>query len=186
MMKAGKPKPSRMLVVAAALLAGCTTMRPAVEYDEEADFSSFETFTWRGPDPLRREGAGEPLDPEMESRLQEIAKAMLSQRGLRFVEDPNRADLAAAFTIRTRTGAYVTEFPTPDFTRSWSREWHSDISIETAYTDGRLIIELFDAASGRRVWRGEASRRIPPGDRADLADHLRESARDLLAEFPPR
>ena len=98
-------------VIRALALVGCvsfaacqTPLRPVTDYDPSVDFSVFETFSWIDPNPLVQATTQRPLSPLVEQRLMSAARAKLTRRGFRFVEEPLDADLVVAFTIGSREG----------------------------------------------------------------------------------
>lgn len=177
--------------LACLLLAGCASqMTATTDVDTSVDFDSFQTFGWIDPNPLIRSVTTRPLSPLIQQRLMADTKDILTERGLRFVEDAAAADLAVAFTIGSREGMRVESFPTRTFQRgrrsySWGGYWGGSTVRTRTYTEGQLAVDLFSVAEARPVWHGTTSSRVTQGDRAEPDAIIREALEAILAEFPP-
>ncbi len=182
----------RVGVLALGLLAvACQTpLRPTTDYDASVDFARFETFTWIAPNPLVRVATQRPLSPLVVERVMGTTRDAFERRGLRFVEDPEQADLAVAFTIGSREQIRTTSYPTHIRRgRRGPHVWHSagSFSVQShSYTEGQLAIDLFDIAAARPVWHGTVSRRITQRDRDAPDEILAAAVEAIVEEFPPR
>lgn len=165
-------------------LAGCATMRPTTDVDPAVDFSGYETFTWIDDNPLVRTDTQRPLSPFIEQRLMTAARSGLTERGLRFVEDPQAADLAVAFTIGSRQGLRVTEYPTTQWNHPWRGGWRDGMVRTTPYTEGQLAIDIFDVETSRPIWHGTVSRRLTGRERAEPGEVLENAVHAILRRFP--
>jgi hypothetical protein len=188
----------RLLFIVCVLAgAGCqTTLRPTIDFEPSADFSTFQTFSWIDPNPLIRSATQRPLSPLVQTRLMESTRTALTGRGLRFVDDPAQADLAVAFTIGSREGIRITSYPTSSFQRGpagrrdyrWRRGYWGtpQNNIRTRqYTEGQLAIDIFDVASEAPVWHGSVARRVTQREQGEPDAALQEAVVAIVAEFPP-
>ena len=121
------------------------------------------------------------------------AREAFTARGLRFVDDPEDADLVLAFTVGSREGIRVTSYPAtwhrpPPGRRSsryWGGYWGGSTVRTRQYTEGQLAIDILSVADARPVWHGTVSRRITQQDRGDPGPALEEAVTAIAAEFPP-
>ncbi|UCG73727.1 MAG: DUF4136 domain-containing protein [Chromatiales bacterium] len=183
-----------LAVLACLLLAGCASqMTATTDVDNSVDFSAFQTFGWIDPNPLIRSVTARPLSPLVQQRLMADTKEILTEQGLRFVEDAAEADLAVAFTIGSREGIRVESFPTSSFQRgprgrrgyTWGGYWGGSTVRTRTYTEGQLAVDLFDVVQARPVWHGTTSTRVTRSDREAPDELIREALEAILAEFPP-
>ena len=183
-----------LVLLGCLLAAGCaTTLRPTIDYDPVVEFTAYQTFSWIDPNPLIFAATQRTLSPLVQQRLMSQTQQGLTQRGLRFVEDPSQADLVVAFTIGSREGLRVTSFPTRSLSRgpsgrrssSWGGYWNTSTVRTTQYREGQLAIDLFDVAQERPVWHGTVSRRITQAERMEPGDAIQEAVDAILKQFPP-
>ncbi len=183
-----------LLLACCVLAAACqTTLRPTTDYDPSVDFSSFSTFSWIDGNPLMRISGQRPPNPLIEQRLMAAARASFTARGLRFVENPENADLVLAFTVGSREGIRVTSYPatwhrpSPGRRSStyWRGYWNTSTVRTRQYTEGQLAIDMLSVADARPVWHGTVSRRITQQDRGNPGPALEEAVTAIAAEFPP-
>ena len=149
-----------LLLVLGALPAAA--QKVYIDYDEEADFSSFKTFAW-GPTP---EASLKDSSPLMHSRIKNAIEYQLTTGGL--VEDTENPDLYVTYhgeeeeemRIDTHTWGY-------GFGRRWRWDpyWGSGFGDTTTtvhtYDVGTLIIDIWDAEAKQLIWRGSATGTIP-------------------------
>ena len=144
-----------------------------IDYDETADFSSYETFAW-GKTP---EVSLHDSSPLMHSRLKNAIEYQLTTGGL--IEDAESPDLYVTYhgeeeekvVVDTRAWGY-------GHSRGWRRDPYWGTSLGNAsttvrsYDVGTLIIDIWDAKEKRLIWRGSATKAIPskPEKQAKLID----------------
>ncbi len=186
-----------LLAVCCLIAAGCqTTLRPTTDFDPAADFSQFRTFSWIDANPLMRIPGQRPPNPLMEQRLMTAARSAFTARGLRFVDNPEDADLVMAFTLGSREGIRVTSYPAtwhrpPPGRRSsvrgshWGGYWGGSTVRTRSYTEGQLAIDLLDVAAARPVWHGTVSRRVTQQDLGNPGPALEEAVTAIAKAFPP-
>lgn len=185
-----------LLAACCIVFAGCqSTPRPVTDHDPDVDFSQFATFSWIDPNPLIRVTGQRPLNPLIQQRLMTAAQAAFSERGLRFVDNPEDADLVMAFTVGSRAGIRVTSYPSSWHRHSpsrrstsrsfWSGYWSNSTVRTRTYTEGQLAIDLLDVQAARPVWHGTVSQRITRQDRGDPGPALETAVKAIAESFPP-
>ena len=55
-----------------------------------------------------------------------------------------------------------------------------------SYTQGILVIDIFDAAEGQSVWRGASAKKITADDRENMAEVINAVVDTILSDYPPR
>jgi hypothetical protein len=143
-----------------------TSSIQAVEYDHDADFSRYNTWSWQ-------KGVPVPPEPVPDKRIREAVARELAARGLANV-DSDAALLVGYYAARSTRIALLpldsgSGAPPPGIRY-----------VET----GSLVIDLLDAASGKVVWRGHATGVLRYGPK-EIAAQIDAAVAELLARFPP-
>jgi len=159
------------------LLAACSSMKVAVNYDRQADFKAYRTFCMIPPRADRPGPAGRPLfNREV---LNEI-KTILEKKGLTEVSDRESADLAVHFYAMVQNRR---DFVPPAYrVGRWGRVWAVRPGRVVRYKEGTLIIDMEDRAKKELVWEGEGKDIL---DRTDPSKNLIEAVGKVLESFPP-
>lgn len=153
---------SRLLVIAIALVvSGCSSMKVYIDYEENVDFGSFQTFKFRDSetDSLSKSS------PLIHERLVSTIVATLESAGLEQVE--SGADLFVTYYTSTQrefradTTGYGYGYPP-----RWNRYGYwggvsSSTTRVTSYDVGTLVIDIWDTEDNLLVWRGVAIDTVP-------------------------
>jgi hypothetical protein len=172
-----------------ALLTSCATTFPVrTDFDRQADFSGYRTFTWISDNPLIVPDGGNPeISPLTRSRIVTAIENELERKGYVKAARGQNADFAVGFTVGTRDRIDIDSYPSA-YRGSWYWRhsfWYYDVRT-WHYQEGMLAIDVFDQATHRPVWHGFTSKRITSGDRENPAPVIREAVAAILAKFPPR
>jgi uncharacterized protein DUF4136 len=169
-----------LLLVPLLALAACRTARVASDYDHDAQFSAFHSFTV-----MIRPHPGTP-DPLVEQRAYDAIRAELTRKGFTYVMDPAEADFAVDFTIGASDRLDVRSYPSP-YGGSWFHAgWSGNQLDVNRYQEGTLSIEVFDARSRKAVWHGSATKELTQGDIANSRPVIGDAVTAVLANFPPK
>jgi hypothetical protein len=151
-------------MVAAAVLVAATAsgQQVYVDFDQEADFSSYTTFDW-APTP---ETSLEQVAPSLHAQVVEGIEQHLEEAGL--VKADLMPDLLATYhtgvagLVRLDAASYGYDYG-PGWT--WDPAWGDaagDYSKKVrTYPQGSLIIDIWDLAAERVVWRGTVVGLVP-------------------------
>jgi len=187
-----------------ALAAGCMTQPEiSLNYDENRDFSAYESFVWLGEEPL--EGGGARAVPEAAlAALETAVRTELADKGLAEMQDPGAADLGVRVVVGlTETvvfdsvdrSVYVpTDLAAGEVDRIGrrrdavvvARSDYARVSLDPlahAIDEGVLSIVINDLSSGRQVWSVSARQDMTDAE-LDGSNAGRVVAR-LLRDFPP-
>lgn len=178
--------PAGVVLVAVVLLAACATTLPVrMDYDRQADFSGYRTFTWISDNPLI--GSNPEVSALTRSRIITAIGNELERKGYAKAASRDDADFAVGFTVGTRDRIDIDSYPVA-YRGSWYRRhsfWYYEVQTWT-YQEGMLAIDIFDQATHQPVWHGFTSKRITAGDRANPAPVIQEAVAAILAKFPPQ
>jgi hypothetical protein len=168
----------------AIAFVGCSSLSYYSDYDKQADFSVYRSFTWIGGN----------FEPAEGGALASSGAAMIETQVRRAVE----SNLAAmGFTIRNEgesdmliayyAGAkdQVDTSPT-DYGYAYGRWAYSDVQVKS-YREGTLIIDLIDAERNELVWRGWATGTIQDNLNAEQrAKRIDDAVAKIMENYPPR
>ncbi len=178
------------LLAALAVLSGCGTTKTTSERDRDFDFSRVQTYQWI-------DGPAEILDEADTYINEDIRQALdteLARRGLRPAME---ADMQVAYYVKLKEGHEYTSPATHDDrdfsggfvyrreSKSWSYdEREPDLNVY-AIEIGTLTMLVYDAETGKRIWKGTLKTEI---DRSQPKDNqqtrIRTAAEKLMARFP--
>jgi Domain of unknown function (DUF4136) len=168
------------LLLPALLLAACASTRNTTvqtDFDAQARFAHYQSYSWMAdPD------GGSPLMPE---RILSGIDARLQAAGWKRVPD---GQVHVAAHVTTRDGQTYNTFYTGlghDLTWMTGRNVPSQVVMSTnSYQAGTLVVDMFDAASRRAIWRGSASG-VLPDDASQRNAAIDAAIGRMFANFPP-
>ena len=186
-------KPALPLFAALAVLSGCGTMKTTSERNPDFDFAAIRTYQWiDGPAEILDEA-----DTYINEDIQTALDTELARRNLRPVGTVAEADVQVAYYVKLREEQKYTSHATGDErdfsggfvyrreSKSWSYdEREPDLNVY-AIEIGTLTVLLYDAETGKRIWKGTLKTEI---DRSQPKDNqqvrIRTAAEKLMARFP--
>jgi hypothetical protein len=167
-----------------SLGVACTGPKVVQDFDPSADFTHLKTYHWRSQEKQ------EPENALIDKRLHIAIDNTLKQKGYRRIYG-GQGDFSVSYHYQV-----VRDFDSPDLHTGvgiggGSSGVYGGIGIGAFGLGGRrdeaiLTINIWDGPSGRLIWQGSNTRRLPTsGDAATAAAHNLSQAEDILAEFPP-
>jgi hypothetical protein len=141
-----------------------------VEYDEEADFSQYETYMWKKGLPAAR--------PEVQEWIVTAVRRELRARGLRQITE-GEPDLYVA------TGAFAKYEGGISGGVIYSQTWDVGIIVADVHdtTQGTLVVDLVDAETNKQVWRAIA-REAVKDDIKKLEKKIDKVVRKIFKRYP--
>lgn len=165
-------------------LGGCQTLKVRSDYDRQASFAGFHSFTWLARD---HHGNANPLTVQ---RVHDAVQAELIRKGFVYVSDGAQADFVVDFTIGSRERIEVNSYPAPFVGSYWGPGWWgygywgNAVDVRQ-YREGTLSIDVFDARTHRAVWHGWAQKELSRADIEHSEKPIQEAVDAVLARFPP-
>lgn len=184
-----------MVIVMAALVAGCSSIETSYDFDPKADFAGLKTYQWLDK-PQKLTG-----DPRIDgntilaNRIHEAVNTELAARGFRKVSsDPDflvayHVSLDKRRSVQTLNSYY-------GYGPGWSYGYGASYrpgywagAPETyayEYEEGTLILDIVNPANKELIWRGSAQDEVnfkstPEKDQTQL----NEAVHQMLEKFPP-
>jgi len=150
-----------------------------LDYDHDADFSRYATYRWVAP-------VEDEEDPLLDQRLESAVDFHLALRGLRKMGagEPDlrvtyHSDSGGDVVIDSRALGY--HFGPGWF---WGGGPVSSASAVHVYPQGTLVVDLWEASTGRLVWRASASDAVHmPRPLRD--ERLADLVQAMFALYPP-
>jgi len=163
---------------AAAILAGCSGIDVATDYNQEWNFSPYKTYDWVA---IKSPSLRDPLleTPMLDSRVKSAVERELGIKGYeRSEEDP---DFLISYHAGAKTQVDVATcgYHYPSSSHCWGGEVEG-----YAYSEGTLVLDFIDSGEEELVWRGTAKGALY--DDKDSKEALNQAVAKILKDFPPR
>ena len=193
-------RPLLATVVVLTLSACASAIQSTVDVADQADFSNFQTYAWITDESLiaRSDATSELGYPLNEQRTRAAVERELARKGYRKVSG-TEADFVVSFTVgsRVRVQQYYNNYGYSyhgyhhGFTRYGYAgygypgygNYGSTASVYT-FTEGSLVVDIFDNRSKEAIWHGSASKRLSRKDKDNATQLINQAIASLLIEFP--
>ena len=195
-------RPLLAAVVVLTLSACASAIQSTVDVAEQADFSNFQTYAWITDESLiaRSDATSELGYPLNEQRTRAAVERELARKGYRKVSG-EEADFVVSFTVGSRDRVRVQQYYGNygysyhgyhhGFTRyGYARYAYPGYghygSTEGVYTftEGSLVVDIFDNRSKEAIWHGSASKRLSRKDKDNATQLINQAIASLFIEFP--
>jgi hypothetical protein len=191
-LRAMRATASVLLVVLAALVGACSSVRTRSDFDPGADFSAWRTYAWYPGGPP---ASGDlRLDNSLiHSRVEAAVDHTLGVRGFTQVRD-RTPDFYVNFHLSTEQRLDVRDMNRVYFGGPHGRHWRGagwggvgwTETVVDQYEAGTLVIDLVDVSLRRLVWRGSGTRRLSTNPQPDrITRRVNEAVDEILSRFPP-
>jgi hypothetical protein len=165
-------------IIAAFVATGCSSVNVSTDWDREADFSDYRSFSWfeRAERPVRPPNRRREASPLVEQRVVREVSAQLRAKG--YDQVPVRqADFLVTYHTDVHREVRVTH------SGYGYRGWRHGTSHRYSYPVGTLIVDVIDAGRRELVWRGVATGSFGSGSPSE--DKVRKVVARIMADFPP-
>ncbi len=166
------------ILVVLVLPAALAAQKRGLEYDRDADFSSYEKYDWIEQ---KKRPPGSPLavGGALDTKIRNAIDAQLASQGFGQAMD-GKPDFLVSFdgAMEQVTNIESSRFHVAPHV-SWVAEGDS-----SSYRKGTLIISISDAASGKRVWSAWTQEKVKNPNKND--QQINRAVRKLLSKFPPQ
>ena len=177
----------RLTLVLLALLITASPVWAAkvlIDYDKDVDLSKFKTFQYQAS----KDNASK--DGLMDGRIVDALEGMLKEAGL--TEVSSDADLAATYHVKTEEqSSFTTTGMGYGMGVGWGR-WGGGMggvgdmgmatTTEQTWTDGTLILDLWDPETKKLVWRGSAAQ-VLKGNPEKLSKQIDQAFAAMLKKW---
>jgi hypothetical protein len=140
-----------------------------VDYDKQADFTRYKTWSWRRGTPAP--------NPVADKRLREAIESRLAARGFSRVE--SGGDLAVVYHAAAENDVSLEKLGYKD------PEFGTEATRVRVLRVGTVLVDVIDASTGKVVWRGHGRDATVPAPRA-VERMIDEGIEQLFRQFPPQ
>jgi len=166
--------PLVLLVAASALAQQFKMARVELDYDEQADFKAFKTYSWKDTGQVAE-------DPAMHARIVWYVERELENKGLKKAAD-GAGELLVRYYAKKREALQGT--PKDSVTTLPGGAGQHTTSVDIAkVTEGTLLVELQRASDQKAVWTASTEYRSIDKQRIDAETEA--AVRLLIAKYPP-
>jgi len=157
-------------VLVCAMVSGCSSMKTTTDWDREADFSRYRTFTMLDDNPIN--------NPEIHEAFVRVIEVAMQEKGFEPADDP---DLLVS--VYGRFDATV-RFDMWNY--AYDPWWGPYAAIAPRDVDvGTVVLDIVDARRKRLVYRAIATDSLPERPRGD-GSLIFKAVDSMLAGFPPK
>jgi hypothetical protein len=163
----------------AVLVSACaSTPTVTTDFNPAAKFGAYRSYSW-----MDKPDGGSPL---MQQRIVDGIDTRLQARGWKLVPNGD-VHVSAHVTAKTQQ-TYDTYYNGAGYGLGWGGFGPAAPSMSTTtvntYEIGTLVVDMFDGASKKAVWRGSASGTLQ--DDPNKMNAMLQAALDkMFAAFPP-
>lgn len=195
-------RPLLATVVVLTLSACASAIQSTVDVADQADFSNFQTYAWITDKSLiaRSDATSELGYPLNEQRTRAAVERELARKGYRKVSG-TEADFVVSFTVGSRDRVQVQQYYNNygysyhgyhhGFTRYGYAgygypgygNYGSTAGVYT-FTEGSVVVDIFDNRSKEAIWHGSASKRLSRKDKDNATQLIDQAIASLFIEFP--
>ncbi len=175
---------SRLLLALMFLVVGCMTPKASIDFDANADFSSYEHFAWLSEE--QEQTGNVRIDNSLVDRRVRVAiDAEFVRKGYTKSEIQD-ADFLIGYHVALDRRLDIQTINSHYGYGRYGRYGMGPDVLVRDYEEGTMLLDVVDARSKQLVWRSSYSTRL----RSELtpARHeeiVREAIRALLVQFPP-
>lgn len=149
-------------------------------FDKDTNFSKYKTYKWVTIPNAQQ------LDELTAGQLIGTLDVELAKKGLKKSQSDN-ADLYIGYQIASGKGKPLSN---PDIGVAYGAGVGGNAGAATATTttvhSGQLVLDMYDSATKRLVWRGVVSHAIDPNAKPDKRQkHMDKAVEKLLKDYPP-
>jgi hypothetical protein len=161
------------------LVASCSSVRVASDYDKNANFSEFKTFAFYKTGIDKAE-----INDLDKRRILRAIESELMAKGFTKSETPDL--LVSMFTkSREKVNVYNNGFGPYGYGWGWSPYyWNSGYSSVSTSTEGTLYVDLIDANKKELVWQGMGIGYISQS-MEKKEQRIKEFVAKIMEKYPP-
>jgi hypothetical protein len=177
----------RTLVAAAAMVALIAANAQAqdvkTDFDPGASFTSYKTYFWAKTDPI-------PGNDLMNARVLEAVDKWLTAKGWTKGAEA-QADVAVVANVSTAERKSLDTFYSGGGMGGWGYYggWRGGMGTASTqvntYTDGTMVVDLFDTKTKKLVWRGMASDTLSKDPKKNANKIVKATEKMFKKNFPP-
>jgi hypothetical protein len=143
------------------------------DYDHHVNFSEYKTYSW---------AKVETSDSIWDERVKEAVDKELAAKG--WTQVPSGGDVSVVAIGTTRTKPTLRTFYDGFDGWYWGGFGGATTYVEN-YTEGTLVVDMFDSKSKKLIWRGSASDVLSSKPEKNIKK-LDKAVQKMFERFPPK
>ncbi len=161
---------------------GCSTIKVTYDYDKQADFSKYKTYSFS--ESINDLGLGD-LNRD---RIIKAVENEMSAKGFTMAEDP---DLVVDMHLKAKQKVDATATTSGyGYGGPWRYGYGGGFSTTQVsyneYTEGTLFINLVDMSTEKIVWQGIGTKTLDESANAQKReDNINYSIKQIFTNYPP-
>lgn len=163
------------------LMASCSSVKVASDYDKNADFNQFKTFAFY------KTGIDKAEISDLDKRrILRAIESELMAKGFTKSENPDM--LVSIFTkSRDKVNVYNTNYGYGPYGYGWGWSpyyWNSGYRSVSTSTEGTLYVDLIDANKKELVWQGMGVGYLTQ-NMEKKEERIKEFVTKIMEKYPP-
>lgn len=173
------------------LLTACQTNKVSVDYDTDADFSSFHHYQWLE----EKSGSSKDFDPLMAERVKEALEQQLPKTGMSLAKDGQAADILVRYFMASSTTSNSSESrgsvgiggASGGGGSSTAMGMSMSIPLGGSSTkrEALIIVDFIDANDQKLKWRGSRKQKFGDEPPEKLTAMVQQVVAEIIAQYPP-
>jgi hypothetical protein len=151
-----------------------------VDYDHSYQFNKTKSYSW---------GKIQVSDPALEPRVAIAIDHVIQGYGFNESDKDKKGDIIVTAVEANNPRQYVAFYRGMsglDWHRGWGSGGFSDTAAQLRQIHGgTLIVDIYDGATKKLVWRGIAAQGISAKERAN-EDNVDKAVNTMFANYPPK
>jgi hypothetical protein len=163
------------------LAAVATAQEATFDYENDANFSAFETYAW-----INIDDSGQPLDELTANLLRSAVDVELAMKGLHKA-DRDQADLLVGCQTALRKERQITVYDTGwGYGPGWRAGGDSTAQSSTILV-GSVVLDMYVRSQKLLVWRGNVTKTINANAKPEKREkNIQKGVQKLLKHYPPK
>ncbi len=173
------------LLMGVMLGVACSTVSVSYDYDQDVDFTKYQTYAWMPESRATPADARAALQRNqlLDKRIKSAVNAQLPGKGLRL--DADAPDLLLVYHTGVEEKVHVTDSG-HRYGRRY-RGWGGRNVTVTQYQEGTLILDFVDAKSNALVFRCTAQAVLEHNPSPEQIDQkINDAVTKMLESYPPK
>jgi hypothetical protein len=178
-----------LIAIAAAIsFLGCSSTRVQTDYDQQADFATYSTFSWYQAT-QQDDGPTDGFSQIVDGRIRRAIAENLQIKGFSRAESGEGDLLVTYYTsLSSQMRFHTTGW---GYGGGWGPYWRYGYGFWPGWTSttvhpyhqGTVIIDIIDRGKNQLVWRGVTTRVL--GKKSHSDEKIDQAMTRVLLDFPP-
>ena len=176
------------VLAAAAVLAGCSTLKVKTQFDPSAPYPTYKTYAWLATQPGQEQAAA-IRNPAVHTLVVDAVDREMKRKGFVRTTPDQNPDFYVSVIGWGQNRVEITNYGYAYSGAYMYGPWGpaavaSPVAEVNQYTDGTLILDFVDAKSKKLFWRGTATDTLTTPEQ--VPNVVDGAVQKLLEQDPPK